>query len=416
MNILIGVLQREENEYLVVLKDGKACLDLSTGESTEKEYPNYPLLKDRNLLIKGDPVSGYGVFRFRYGPVTSGLREAGSFSLYTYGEKILHATIDLNWKHREMEESMTGKNSHDAVTLSEKVCSNFAVSHSVACSIAIENAMGIRANTIVRNWRTVLIEAERIYNHLHVIYKLASAAAQKVLASHLSALFEESLRINKALSGSRYLMGINQINHVNFLPDFSTIKKIISDYQNLSIHFEKLYKHSLSNPNFLDRLHHAGMLSRNQALSLGLSGPSLRACGLKDNLNGTTGEHLISLPVVTQQEGDSLARMETRAEELVNSCQFLIDHLKVSDIWDADSEAERPETKSQGEGVGISHSPSGAVGYYVLLRDNRVLHLRMFTPSYPGMHAVSEALKEQVFTDFPFVYDSFGVHFTDAAC
>lgn len=415
MNILIGVLQKEENEYLVVLKEGKACLVASESETTGKEYLNYQILKEHNLLIKGEPVSGYGVFRFRYGPVTSGLREAGSFSLYTYGEKILHTTIDLNWKHRQMEQSMTGQKPDDAVKLSEKVCSNFAVSHSVACSLALENALGIRANTLVRNWRTLLMEAERVYNHLHVIYKLASAAAQKVLASHLGALFEESLRINKALSGSRYLMGINQINHINNLPALDTIRKTIKDYQGIIFQFEKLYKHSLSNPNFLDRLHHAGMLSREQASSLGLSGPSLRACGLEDNLNGATGEHLIALPVVTQQEGDALARMETRAEELVNSCQYLIDHLKVSDIWEGYNVADMA-VKPEGEGLGISHSPSGAVGYYVVIKNNRVSYLRMFTPSYPGMHAVSEALKDQVFTDFPFVYDSFGVHFTDAAC
>lgn len=413
MDILLGVLPDPPGEKLVLIRDGHPWLADSSEEAVSG-FPNYPILKAKDLKVRKEPVSGYGVFQFRYGPVTSGIREAGSFSLYTYGEKILHCAIDLAWKHRRMETQMTGKTPDEAVLLAAHVCGNFSASHGIACCRAAEDALGIRPDNLIINWRTLFLEAERIYNHLHVIYKLAAAAAQKVLAAHLAGLYEEALRTNKVLSGSRFLMDVNGINRIGYFPDSHAILEVIRRYKRIAQRFEALYRHSLGNPNFLDRLHRAGVLSRKQALGYGLSGPSLRACGLQDGLNGTTGSPL-SLPVITQQEGDALARMETRAEELVNSCQYMIDHLKTSDSWEpAGRPAEKRDTA--GEGIGIAHSPSGAMAYYLQIRDGRVARARICTPSYVGMYAFSEALTNQVFTDFPFVFDSFGVHFTDAAC
>jgi Ni,Fe-hydrogenase III large subunit len=414
MRCLIGVILKNDSEQLFVLDKGNCVLSPVSNFDPEKEFGNYSFLKTHSLILNDHPVGGSGVFRFRYGPVTSGIREAGCFNLYTYGEKILRASIDLTWKHKNVVRYMKDKPIEQIPQLAESVCGNFTFSHSVACSRAIETASGITVDLLTKNWRIILLEVERIYNHLHVIYKLASAAAQKVLAAHLSALFEEALRLNRHLTGSRFLKGINGLGRLHFMPDTEKLGYIILGYKELAKRFRELYEHSLGNPNFLDRLHGAGTLTPAQAIGLGLTGPSLRACGVKDDLNGTT-EHLILLPVITQNEGDALARMETRSEEIINSCQYIIDHLKVSDSWQDNGHILQLNPSQEGTGCGISNSPSGAIGYCVEVQNGKVSEISIFTPSYPGMQAISQTLEGLVFTDFPFVFDSFGVHFTDAA-
>jgi Ni,Fe-hydrogenase III large subunit len=413
MKVLLGVINSLDSESLFIFEKGQSSIIPATEEEI-KNYPNYNLLKQKKLKINDEKITGPGVFQFRYGPVTAGVREAGSFDLYTYGEKILRASINISWKHRGIEKAMVSKSPEDALALSEQVCSNFAISHSLAFSRAVENAISLPVSIITRNWRILLLEAERIYNHLYVIYRLTSAAAQKVLAVHLLALFEEALRLNEVLTGSRYLMGINNIGKFNHLPDFSNILIAAKGYEKISTRFRRLYEHSLANTNYLDRLHSAGTLTPAKATSLGLTGPSLRACGLDDYLNGNL-EHLIILPVVTQNEGDSLARMEVRAEEIVNSLQYLISHLKVSDSWSEEMSNTIHESNTNGTGYAVANSPSGAVGYYVVIEDKKIKQVNICTPSYVGMHAMSMALEEMVFTDFPFVCDSFGVYFTGAA-
>ena len=415
MKLLIGIIATDEGEQLFILNNGRPALIKAEGNHPEKMYANYSILKQHPLKINDEPMSGPGVFRFRYGPVTSGVREAGCFHLYTYGEKILRATIDVSWKQREMGKAMQNKSPETALLLAEQVCSNFAISHSIAFSRAVEMALELSPSLFTKNWRTLLIESERIYNHLHLIYKLASSAAQKVLAAHVSALFEDALRLNESLTGSRYLMGINNIGKLNHMPDMSNIQMVAKGYRELAERFTKLYKHSLANYNYLDRLHSAGIITPVQAEELGLSGPSLRACGIRDDLNDAT-EHLISLPVITQNQGDALARMEVRAEEIVNSCRYLVDHLRASDSWYDTVDKDTELTKTGGTGYAVVNSPSGALGYYVEADDGKVRNVGIFTPSYPGMHAVSRVLEGLIFTDFPFVFDSFGVHFADAAC
>jgi len=415
MKLLIGIIATNEGEQLFVLNNGLPALVKADGNHPEKMYSNYSILKQHPLKINDEPMSGPGVFRFRYGPVTSGVREAGCFHLYTYGEKILRATIDVSWKQREIEKAMQHKLPETVLLMAEKVCSNFAISHSIAFSRAVEMALGINSSLLTKNWRTLLIESERIYNHLHLIYKLASSAAQKVLAAHVGALFEDALRLNENISGSRYLMGVNNIGRLNHTPAMSDIQKVAQGYRELAERFTKLYKHSLANYNYLDRLHSAGTITPALAEELGLTGPSLRACGIKDNLNDAT-EHLISLPVITKNQGDALARMEVRAEEIVNSCRYLVDHLRASDSWNDDKEKVPELTKTGGTGYAVVNSPSGALGYYVKADEGKVQNVGIFTPSYPGMHAVSRVLEGLIFTDFPFVFDSFGVHFADAAC
>lgn len=414
MRLLAGVIEIDGKEQLLIIENGVVQLSSVENEEQRAEFVYYNLLKERDLHLRNESVSGPGVFRFRYGPVTAGVREAGCFHLYTFGEKILHAGIDLSWKHRGIEDAMSTKRPQQALALAEAVCSNFALSHSVAFTRAIENALDIKVDMGVQNWRNILLEVERIYNHLHVISKLASAAAQKVLASHVSSLFEEALRLNEILTGSRYLMGINQIGRLHHIPSLENMQHAISAYSVISKRFERLFVHSVNNANYMDRLHASGTLTADQAIAMGLSGPSLRACGVKDDLNATIG-HLIQLPVITQNEGDALARMEVRAEEIMNSCEYIIDHLKISDAWNFNSGEAIEPFHENGEGCGIVNSPSGVIAYYVAVNDGMITHARVFTPSYVGMNAAAFCLDEHIFTDFPFIFDSFGVHFSDAA-
>ena len=414
MRLLSGIIETDGKEQLLIIEDGVVHLFSVENEEQREEFAYYNLLKDRQLHLRNESVSGPGVFCFRYGPVTAGVREAGCFHLYTFGEKILHAGIDLSWKHRRMEDAFENKTPQQAVGLAESISSNFALSHSVAFTRAIENALDIKVDMGVQNWRNILLEVERIYNHLHVISKLASAAAQKVLASHLSSLFEEALRLNEILTGSRYLMGINHVGRLHHIPSLENMQHAITSYSLISKRFERLFIHSVNNANYMDRLHASGTLTADQAISMGLSGPSLRACGVKDDLN-TTISHLIQLPVITQNEGDALERMEVRAEELMNSCEYIINHLKISDAWNFNPDEEIEPFNQSGEGCGIANSPSGAIAYYVTINDGMITYARVFTPSYVGMNAAAFSLDEHIFTDFPFIFDSFGVHFSDAA-
>jgi len=394
------------------------------------------LFAEHGGLVGTGTTEGEGVFDFRYGPFTGGYPEAGVFHFHTYGEKILSVQADLSCKRRAIEAFMTGRGVDDCVEASAMVAGNFAAAHSLAFCRAVEAARGLSVPSSAKRIRIIALELERIYNHLMVIARLSLAAAQKVLAAHVEALFEETLRINASFSGSRLLAGVSRIGAVAPKvsdPGAAWLRELPRRVEALRRRFESIYGASLSNRNYLDRLHNIAAVSPELAARCSLTGPSLRAVGVARDLRGSE-ELLRGFAPVTKEEGDALARMEVRAEEILQSCALIARQCEAlqaeaaapeghasaatsSDATAGDSPSVPTggDRAAEGAGVGAAESPSGTVAWWVELAQGRVARARVSTPSLFGFQVFAEALCGHIFTDFPFAFDSFGLSFADAA-
>ncbi len=418
MESILGLIEKPEQNLVIAIVNDRLVLKESSGE---EDFSNLEILRNRNSRIGSDEVFGDGVFDFRYGPVTSGFIESGSYHIYTYGERMLAVNIDLSTKHRGIERSCAGLPVSDVVRKAENICGNFAFSHSVAYSRAVENALGIKPNEMTKKVRIIGLELERIYNHLFVAARLAGSAAQKVLNAHLLYLFEEALRVNQLLSGSRNLKNFNSIGKVRPLPNREAIG--IARYQLLRISnkLADLYERSLESENFMDRLHETTTLSADKAVEIGVTGPSLRASGVEFDLRKSDPDYLElgvyrDTPVVKMEHGDSLARYEVRCLEAMESAKMaanLLESLDESGASAVETEIEIP--LSFGVSVGACESPTGVIVNYVEIENGTVKEFYASTPSLFGFAAMRETMVGQIFTDFPFGMDSYGVSFADAA-
>ncbi len=410
MKKLLGAYIQDGRKYIILQENGKVV----ALEGNASEFKNSELLKNRNEYVKNvlekEEIYGDDVFDFRYGPVTSGVGEAGVYHLYTYGERILSVKIDTSYKRRALDDKMISSDINDALKLSEEICGNFAISHSIAFSRAVENALKIEVSRDIKALKAIAIELERIYNHLYVISRLAGAAAQQVLASHLMGLFEDSLVVNKIFSGSRYLIRFNSIGSVLRFPSHEELKDVTDKVKKIKSAFSELYKNSMSSGNYIDRLHLTATLSAKDAELIGLTGPSLRACGVKEDLR-THDEIYRGIKIVSDEEGDALSRMEVRAGEILESLKFI---QKTVDNLSLDKAMPFISTES-GEGIGWSESPSGTIIYHVEIENFRIKSVYVSTPSVFGMSAIAHSMVGNIFTDFPFAVESFGVNFSDAA-
>ncbi len=402
MKILLGTFHKDI-DYYIVQEDGIVSIEI---DPEDMYMPNYLFVKSHDLMISSDDAvrSGEGVFDFRYGPVTSGVGEAGVYHLYTYGERILSVDIDLSYKHRNISNRLIGLDFKSSLKMVEKICGNFAFSHSLAFSRAVESEIGIDVDQKSERLRIIALELERIYNHLYVIYQLAQAASQKVLASHLSYLFEESLRMNKNFSGSRYLKDFNNIGGIkNF--DEKRLENLRVDLQRITSEFKDLYKMALESGNFLDRLYLTAVLKSSDAINIGITGPNLRSTGIKEDLRfGDPNYENLNIP--TKNEGDALSRMEVRAEEIFESQKIILEHIERSD----------QKSQSGGEkGLGFCESPNGTVAYKVDVDNSTISDIYIVTPSFFAFKGIANSLKGNIFTDFQFAVESFGSNFADAA-
>src|SRR6266567_1399273 len=111
-------------------------------------------------------VEGPGVYEIPVGPVHAGLIEPGHFRFSVVGETILKMKARLWFVHRGVERLFQGQDPQAAVRLAECVSGDTAIAHSLAYCLAVEDACQIPVPPEAARLRVLLLELERLYNHV----------------------------------------------------------------------------------------------------------------------------------------------------------------------------------------------------------------------------------------------------------
>ncbi len=164
---------------------------------------------------------------------------------------------------------------------------------------------------------------------------------------------------------------------------------------------------------FLDRLRGTGPLDPAFTVEHGLLGPVARASGYHDDarwerpydaypkLNRSPGRY--------RADGDALARLWVRWDEVAESFQLLQQVLELADDV-GDGTLRTPVEPVAGQVVGWAEAPQGEVVY--LLRSDAaggILRCAPRSASFHNLAAFSHAFSGDILTDFPFIEGSFGV-------
>lgn len=373
-------------------------------------------------LDVGSKVEGYGVFTFPYGPVTYGIPEAGGFRLVTYGERIVKVIPQINFKKRNVETCAVGAKPEDVLLQIERSAGNFSASYSTCFATAVEDALNLEVPSKAKWIRAIAVELERIYNHLYVFGRLAEAASQNVATFQTNALREEVLRVNAKYFGHRYLFGLNEIGGVKIdlskkdgLNLYTTIKRITDEFADLVDYF-------LASRIFLDRLQGTAKLSRQDALALGAVGPCARGSGIEwdDRLAYPIEPYGdIYEEIQTDTGEDTMARTMVRLKEIQTSViilEQLIDRLPADGVT-VEERIQRNSKKPNSSDFSLCRieSPSGDLIQVVQLNQNgRVEHLHIRPASLINWLPFAKSLENNVFTDFQFAFESFGLTYADS--
>jgi Ni,Fe-hydrogenase III large subunit len=381
-------------------------------------------------------VEGYGVFTFPYGPVTFGVPEAGGFKFVTYGERIVKVAPTINFKRRGIEQSIVGMKPDEALLLVERSAGNFSASYSTCFATAVEDSLRIETPEAAKWIRAVAIELERIYNHLHAFAREAEAATQSVAANQVHALKERVLRLNAKYFGHRFLFGFNEIGGVRCdLSSREDREELFSSVREIAKEFSEIVDYFLSSRIFLDRLQNTARLSKEDALSLGAVGPVARGSGIDwDDRQSYPIEPYsdIFVPLETSNDGDAMGRMMVRIREVASSTvaiEELLDRLPAGKTKKGAGEknAEFQSTLSFSTTTTTSsltqsdfslcriESPSGDLIQIVKLdKRGRIKSLHIRPPSFANWLSFAKSLEGNVFTDFQFSFESFGLSYADS--
>ena len=387
----------------------------------------HPLRKDfslRRILppFEGErhvyrPTLGEGVFQIPVGPVHAGIIEPGHFNFAVAGEPILYLQLRMFYTHKGTEKLFEDMPIRSAVFLAESISGDSAFSHGTAFCQAIESAAAMDVPLRARVMRTILLELERVYNHIADIGAIATDVGFVVANAHAGRLRELVLRLNEELTGSRLLRAMVCVGGVrrNWSPAQRDLLRDTVD--EVEREFDDLVALVKSSDSTRDRLERTGILNPEAAKVLGIVGVAGRASGVdldvrRDHPYAAYGRYRFRVPVY--QAGDVLHRMLVRIDEAKESFAILRAAATELNALPEGPHCARTQPVPPGRcAVGAVEGWRGEILHWVRTGDgNRLERCKIKDPSVNNWPAVVEAVQGNIIADFPVINKSFNLSYS----
>ncbi|MER7245605.1 NADH-quinone oxidoreductase subunit C [Kribbella sp. NPDC000426] len=354
-------------------------------------------------------VAGPGVYEIPVGPIHAGLIEPGHFRFSVVGETILKLKARLWFVHKGIEKLAEGKLLADVLPLAERVSGDTTAGHALAFCIAVEEARDWAVSPQTQVLRAILLELERLYNHVTDIGALCNDVGFGIANAHAQRIREQLLRLNKHVTGHRLLRGAIAPGaaRVRALPEPSVLTAIRSD-------IAQIVDIALGNSVVLDRMTGTAVLSPDQARDIGTLGYVARASGVDHDARRDHPFTPLTNGVVAAAHttGDVLARLLTRVDEIDNSVALIALLLETRPPLTA--EATKPTWLARGRtsGVGLVEGWRGTIAHRIEFDpDGTVSRLKIVDPSFFNWPALPVALADTIVPDFPLTNKSFNLSY-----
>ena len=354
-------------------------------------------------------VQGPGVYEIPVGPVHAGLIEPGHFRMSVVGETIIKLKARLWFTHKGIEKLAEGRTPDDALPLAERVSGDTTVGHALAYCLAVEDAMDWTAPRQAQVLRAVLLELERLYNHISDLGALCNDVGYGVLNAHALRLREQLLRLNADATGHRLMRG-------SVFPGGAAVRDVPSMAQLAGIASEAadIVGLALANSAVRDRFTGTAVLGAEQAVDIGALGYVARASGhdVDARRDHPFHEPTTQVEPSTRTEGDVLARFLVRASEIRTSIALLQELLPDAHSDTAYREPPRRLPDGRRSGMGLVEGWRGTVAHRLeIAPDGCVSRLKIVDPSFMTWPALAVALGDTIVPDFPLVNKSFNLSY-----
>ena len=360
------------------------------------------------------PAHGEGVFHIPVGPVHAGIIEPGHFNFAVAGEPILYLQLRMFYTHKGTEKLFENIPIHRAVFLAESISGDSAFSHGTAFCEAVERAAGIEIPARAQWMRVILLELERIANHIADVGAIANDVGFVIANAHAGRMREMVLGLNEMLTGSRVLRGMVAIGGVRRDWQQAQVGAIESILAAVEREFSDLVLLLQASHSTRHRLERTGILRPEKASKLGIVGVAGRASGVNLDIRRDhpyeAYRHL-SFNVPVYQEGDVRHRMKVRIDEVGESIQII--RTAVSRLPEGPHRAPAQPIPPDRCALSAVEGWRGEIVHWVRTGEgNRLERCKVKDPSINNWPAIVEAVEGNIVADFPVINKSFNLSYS----
>ena len=286
------------------------------------------------------------------------------------GEEIIDVEPVFGYLHRGTEKLAESRNYVQIVTLTDRMDYVASMSNNLAYVRTVEKLSGIAVPERAQYIRVISAELQRIASHLMATGFLLNDLG--ALATPLVYCFRERekiLDLFEMLCGARITLsymrpgGVLQDAPEEFWPALENIVNELPHY------LDELEKLITANEIVLARTREVGILTDERAINSGVSGPNLRASGVKWDLRKADPYEIydrINFDVPIGAIGDTYDRYYVRLLEMRESIKIIsqcVEQIENGPIRTETPFFIRPKI---GEAYSSVEGPKGELGFYVV--------------------------------------------------
>jgi ech hydrogenase subunit E len=337
------------------------------------------------------------------GPSDPMLVEPARFIFKIRDERVETVDIELGYTHKGIEKLLETKNYVQAVPVVERICGICSHCHASNFCYMVEKLDGIDIPERAKYLRTVVAELERMQSHFLALSLVMEDAEQKKLMIEILEKREGIVDAFEEFSGGRVHHSINVIGGVRADIDKNVAGMTLKAADEAARYSEKLAKEIIQNESIRKRLEGNGILSRAEAVRLGVVGPVARGSGVDNDIRkahpyGKYAE--MDFEVQLRDEGDSLARALVRIDEIPQSAGIIREcfgrmqpgELKVR--WGG-----KPKG---GEQLHLVEAPRWENIHYIVSKGERTPYrVRIRPPTFANMQCAATILEDAKISEIP---------------
>jgi len=359
------------------------------------------------------------------------------------GEKVIRLEAEIGYLHSGFEKLSEYRSYNQTVTVSDRMNYLSPLCNNIALALAVEEMMGIAVTPRCAAIRVILAELSRIADHILCVGLMAMDLGAFSLMLWAFIEREKLYDIFEAVTGARLTTSYTRVGGL--------LRDVPHDFEEMVRKFMEKGRETIAemedmlndNPIYVNRTKGVGALSGEEAIAFGLTGPLLRASGVKYDVRRARpylGYEQYEFEVPTEQEGDVYARYRIRIREMYESLKIVDQGLKrmpkgpinVSDpriMIPTKNEQNLPNGGMEGliyhfknymHGHGVrppagevyvpTEAPNGELGYYLISDGTeRPYRWRVRPPSFYNYQSFSRMCEGTMLSDTVAILSSLNI-------
>jgi NADH-quinone oxidoreductase subunit D len=319
------------------------------------------------------------------------------------GEKVVSSECIIGYLHRGVEKIAEHRTYQQFAPYVDRMDYVAAVSNGLGYCEAVEKLMGVEAPPRARVIRTILTELQRIASHLVWLGTHALDIGALTPVFYCFREREEILKIFEKYCGARlttHAFRIGGLQYEAYDELEADTERFCKDFETKVDEYETLLT---ENRIWIGRTKGIGVISAEDAIAIGATGPVIRASGIEWDIRKAApyaayDQYKFDIP--TGKNGDTYDRYLVRMEEMRQSsriCLQAIQNIPTGPIMARIGKVLKPPP---GEVYHAIEAPKGELGYYIVSDGTtQPYRVRIRPPSLINLQAFDTMVKGHLVAD-----------------